>query len=185
MVKLLVKAREILESARNEGIKLVFDVDISNEKPISYKDVIFSRNELQYVHHEVKELEKKYFELKEKESLNNLDIYRENIKDYNGTIGIIMEVKNKDVNVLKSVADSLVNEIGTGIVFLANVKNNESINFICRSTCSISAGDLVKAASVAAEGNGGGSKTFAQGGGKVVSKLPEILENVESILSDV
>ena len=106
----------------------------------------------------------------------------ENIKDYNGTIGIIMEVKDKDVNVLKSVADSLVNEIGTGLVFLANVKNNESINFICRSTCSVAAGDLVKEASVAANGNGGGSRTFAQGGGKDVSKLPEILNKIESVL---
>ena len=37
-----------------------FDVEINNDKPTSYKDIIFNRNELQYVHHEVKELEKKY-----------------------------------------------------------------------------------------------------------------------------
>ena len=180
MVKLLIKAREILDSAKNEGIKLVFDVDINNDKPTSYKDIIFNKNELQYVHHEVKELEKKYFDLKEKQTLDNLDIYREAITDYNGTLGIIMEVKDKDVNVLKSVADSLVNEIGTGIVFLVNIKENESLNFICRSTCNVNAGILVKEASMAANGNGGGSNTFAQGGGKDISKVKSILGYVET-----
>ena len=61
-VKLLMKAKELIEDARNEGIKLVFDVDIDNNKPESYKDIMFNKNELQYLQQEVRELEKKYFE---------------------------------------------------------------------------------------------------------------------------
>ena len=81
MVKLLVKARNILDKARNEGIKLDFDIDIDNSRPTSYKDIIFNRNELGYVQQEVKALEKKYFELREKQDLSNLDIYKEHVKN--------------------------------------------------------------------------------------------------------
>ncbi len=184
MVKLLLKSREIIDSAKSEGIKLAFDVDINNDKPLSYKDIIFNRNELQYVHKEVKELEKKYFELREKQTLDNLDIYRENIKDYNGMAGLIMEVKDKDINILKSIADTLINEMKEGVVFLANVKKDGSINFICRSNSFVNAGLLVKDASVSSNGNGGGSATFAQGGGKDKDMLKEIFNHVEKVLKN-
>lgn len=182
MIKLLMKAREILDDARNSGIKLEFDVDINNDKPTSYKDIIFNRNELQYVHQEVKNLEKKYYEIKEKQTLQNLDIYREHIKNINGIEVIIMEVKNKDVNLLKSIADSLINEMTQGLIFLANIKDDNSVNFIGKSNCKVNIGLIVKEASVAANGNGGGSPTFAQGGGKASNNLQEIFKHVEKAI---
>ena len=181
-IKLLMKARGILEEARNEGIKLDFNVDIDNDKPTSYKDIIYNKNQLQYVQQEVKELEKKFFELKEKQTLENLDIYLEHLKDYNGTMGIIMEVKDKDINLLKSIADSLVNKVGECFVFFANVKENGSINFLARSTNRVNAGLIVKDAAVSSDGNGGGSPTFAQGGGKNQDALAKIYEHVEKVL---
>lgn len=182
MIKLLMKAREILEEARNEGIKLDFNVEIDNEKPVSYKDIIFNKNELQYVQQEVKDLEKKYFELKEKRALENLDIYLEKLQDYNGTMGIIMELHNKDVNLLKSIADSIVNKVGECFVFFANIKDNGSINFLARSTNRVNAGLIVKDAAISSDGNGGGSPTFAQGGGKNTAALAKIYEHIEKVL---
>ncbi len=182
MIKLLMKAREILDEAREMGMILSFDVDISNDKPDSYKDIVYNRNELQYVHHEVKELEKAYFSEREKQTLDNLDIYREHIKEYGDIKACIMELKNKDINLLKSIADSLVNEMGNGLVFFANVKDDSSVNFICRSTCKLNAGLLVKDASVSSNGNGGGSPTFAQGGGKDTDSLEAIFKHVEKVL---
>lgn len=182
MIKLLMKAREILEEARNEGIKLDFNVEIDNKKPVSYKDIIFNKNELQYVQQEVKDLEKKYFELKEKRTLENLDIYLEKLQDYNGTMGIIMELHNKDVNLLKSIADSIVNKVGECFVFFANIKDNGSINFLARSTNRVNAGLIVKDAAISSDGNGGGSPTFAQGGGKNTATLAEIYEHIEKVL---
>lgn len=184
MVKLLLKSKEIIDNAKNEGIKLSFDVDINNDRPVSYKDIIFNRNELQYVQQEVKDLEKKYFELREKKTLDNLDIYRENIKSYNGIKGLIMQVENKDINLLKSIADNLVNEMKEGVVFFANVKEDGAINFICRSNSFVNAGLVVKSASLSSNGNGGGSPTFAQGGGKDITRLAEILTNVEKELKN-
>lgn len=184
MIKLLVKAKTIIDKASSEGIKLDFDVDIDNSKPTSYKDIIFNRNELNYVQQEVKALEKKYFDLREKHDLANLDIYKEHIKNYNGTLGIVMEVNNKDNSALKVIADSLVEIMNPGFVFFANVKDADSINFIARSNCSVNAGLIVKNASIYADGNGGGSATFAQGGGRDVSKVKEVLAGVEKKISE-
>ena len=184
MVKLLVKARTILDKASSEGIKLDFDVDIDNSKPTSYKDIIFNRNELNYVQQEVKALEKKYFDLREKHDLANLDIYKEHIKNYNGTLGIVMEVNNKDNSALKVIADSLVEIMNPGFVFFANVKDVDSVNFIARSNCSVNAGLIVKNASIYANGNGGGSLTFAQGGGRDALKVKEVLASVEKKISE-
>ena len=181
-IKLLLKAKEILETAKKEGLVLNFDINIENDKPTSYKDIIFNKNQLQYVQQEVRELEKRYFLLKEKQTLDNLDIYLEKLKDYNGTLGIIMEVNNKDINILKSIADSLVNKVGECFVFFANIKDNGSINFIARSTNRINAGLIVKDASISSDGNGGGSPTFAQGGGKNTDSLKEIYEHIEKVL---
>lgn len=184
IVKLLMKAREILEEARNCGIKLTFNVDINNDKPTSYKDIIYNKNQLQYVQQEVKDLEKKYFAEKEKQTLDNLDIYLEKLKDYNGTKAIITEVRNKDVNLLKSIADSLANQIGECFIFFINIKENGSINFLARSTNNINAGLMVKHASLLSGGNGGGSSTFAQGGGKNIEVLQEIYQYIEKELNN-
>ena len=177
-----MKAKELIEDARNEGIKLVFDVDIDNNKPESYKDIMFNKNELQYLQQEVRELEKKYFELREQSTLQNLDIYKENIKEYQDLKAIVMEVKNKDTNLLKSIADNLVNEMGPSFVFFANTKEDGSVNFLARSTSRVHAGLIVKDASISSNGNGGGSPTFAQGGGKVQTMLPEIFAHIEKVL---
>ena len=182
MIKLLLKARNIVDEAKSKGIVLNFDVDIDNSKPCSYKDIIFNRNELAYVQQEVRDLEKRYFDLSEQKALQNMDIYKENIKDYNGTVGVVMRLENKDVNLLKAIADSLIQIMGEGLVFFANVKGDGSVNFIARSNCHVNAGLLVKNASVSSNGNGGGSATFAQGGGKTIENLPDILKNVEKVL---
>lgn len=184
MVKLLMKAKEILDEAKSEGILLNFDVEIDNSAPRSYKDIIFNRNELSYVQQELKDLEKKYIEEKNKKALENLDIYNDHIKNYNGILGIVMKVYDKDINVLKTICDSLIQKLDNGFIFFSNIKDNNSINFIARSNCSINAGLMVKKASIMANGNGGGSPTFAQGGGRDLSSLDAILKDVESSLNN-
>ena len=184
MIKLLMKAREILDEAKEVGIHLDFDVELNHDKPVTYKDIIFNRNELQYVQSEVRDLEKKYHDLREKQVLSNLDIYREKIKDYNGTFGLLMTVENKDVNLLKAVADAMIDEMGTGFVFFANVKDDGSVNFLARSSCHVNSGLIVKDAAISSLGNGGGSPTFAQGGGKTKDSLPKIYTHIEKVLKN-
>ncbi len=178
MIKLLMKAKTIINKAKQEGIVLTFDVEIDNSKPTSYKDIMFNRNELEYVQTEVKNLERQYLKEKQKMALNDLSAFEENIQEINQKKVIIMKVTNYDLDILKDIADALLNHLKEGLVFFANVKDDHSLNFICRSNINTNAGFLVKTVSVMALGNGGGSATFAQGGGKSDEKLEEILDIV-------
>ena len=95
-----------------------------------------------------------------------------------------MEVNNKDINLLKSIADSLIGVLGTGFVFFANVKDDGSVNYLARRICPLNAGLVVKNASIVSNGNGGGSPTLAQGGGKETNNLKSILEEVGVALNE-
>ena len=183
-IKLLMKARGILDEAKKYGITLDFDVELDNIKANSYKDIVYNQNKLSYVQTEVKELEKKYFAEREKLTLNNLDVYRKNVETYNNVKGLIMETNHMDTQLLKSIADSIVNEINPGCVFFINKGDNGAVNFVCRSNCHANAGLIVKDASVSSGGNGGGSKTFAQGGGKTDTAIEEIIKHVKKVLLD-
>ena len=128
-------------------------------------------------------LEKRYNIEKEKATLSNLDEYEKLVKQYDDVFTIVTRVDNKDVNMLKVVADALINELGKAFVFFANVKDNKTVNFICRSSCDISAGIIVKDSAVTTNGNGGGSNTFAQGGGNNIDKLDEVFAHIEDVLN--
>lgn len=184
MIKLLMKSKKILEEAKKSNIDLDFDVTIDNSKPVSYKDIIFNQNELGYIQNEVKDLEKKYFDLREKKTLNNLDDYRNEIKTINNINYLIKEIDNKDMELLKVIADTLVNEKENSLVFFANIKEDKSINFLCRSNCNINAGYIIKEVSQMAGANGGGSPTFASGGGKDISKLNDIYNHIKNVIEN-
>ena len=136
------------------------------------------------MHDEVKKLEKTYYNLKEQQSLNNLDTYRENIKDYNLLKYLIKITENKDINILKSIADTLINEISNGVVVIINKKEEDSLNIIIKSNSNIDAGKLIKDISSVIQGNGGGSKTFAQGGAKSKKSSTELESIVEKAIKE-
>lgn len=183
MMRLLIKAKEIINQAKKMDIKLDFDVEIDNSAPTSYKDIIFNKNELKYIQNEVKELEKKFLSEKEKKALDNIDVYKKEIVENNEFKYLVMKTIDKDVTALKSIADNIINYMENGIVFFANIKN-DSVNFIAKSNCSVNAGYIVKMASNKALGNGGGSPTFAQGGGHDISVIDEVLELVTKEIND-
>ena len=175
MVKLLMKSKEILEQAKKLGINLTFDVTIDNSAPKSYRDIVFNRNELSYVQGEVKTLERKFQEEKEKQSLNKIDEYLTNLKVINDKNFLYLTFNNEEMDILKTIMDALANRVDNSLVFIVNIKEDNSINFICRNKiASLSAGYLVKQIASISNGNGGGSATFAQGGGKTVEKLDEV-----------
>ena len=60
----LEKAHNILEEAKKENIDLKFDVMLDQEGLSSYKDIIYNKNQLEYVQTEVRNLEKSYNEEK-------------------------------------------------------------------------------------------------------------------------
>ncbi|MBR4619009.1 MAG: alanine--tRNA ligase [Bacilli bacterium] len=183
-IKLLMKAKSILDEAKKKNIDLEFDVDIDNTDLLGYESIIFNQNRLSYVQSEVRELEKKYLKKIEENTLNDLEKYRSNVKVYTSINGLIMEVNNMDLNILKSIADTLVNEMKPGCVFFINKKDDGSVNYVCRSNSFVNAGLVVKDASISSGGNGGGSSTFAQGGGRNTELLNEIKAHLEKVFNN-
>ena len=179
--KLLSKAKLILEKAKEKGLYLAFDVVINSSNLNSFKDIVYNKNQLAYVTEEVRELEKKYKRAKSNYEGKNIKKYLENLEEINNKKLIILEFNDFDTSLLKEIADNLINEIKEGLVFIVN-KHISSLNFICRSSIDIDAGFLVKKVSNMTGANGGGSKSFAQGGGKDITKLEDVLKVVRDIL---
>ena len=185
MVKLLIKAKEILDIANKQEIKLEFDVEIDNSAPTSYKDIIYNQNELNYIQSEVKALEKNYNNEIERLTLNNLDIYLDRTKEINNKKFLYLELDNIEMFLVKAIADNLCNKFTSVLVFISNIKEDNSVNFIVRNSIkTINAGYIIKSVTTAFNGNGGGSTTFAQGGIKDKSHLKEIKKIIEDILNE-
>lgn len=175
---LLAKANEIIDKAKKEGIKLEFNINLDQKGLSSYKDIVYNKNQLEYVQTEVRNLEKKYNEEKSNKASRNVDDYLDNLQMINGISAIVMKVNNKDINDLKTISDELVNKLGKAVIFFANNKN-DNYNFLCKcNDVNSNAGLLVKKASLMANGKGGGSATFAQGGASNVKDIKQILKAV-------
>ena len=185
MVKLLIKAKEILALAKKQNIDLSFDVEIDNTAPTSYKDIIFNQNELSYIQSEVKALEKTYNSEVEKLTLSSLDNYTSRVKEINGKKILYLELDNVEMFLVKAMADNLCNKFDQVVILLADIKEDNSVNFICRSSIpTVNAGYIIKSITTAFSGNGGGSKTFAQGGIKDKNHLTAIKEALKDLLNE-
>ena len=73
-------------------------------------------------------------------------------------------------------------DMHNGFIFLLNIKEDNSLNILAKSNSDIHAGNIVKETSIMADGNGGGSPTFAQGGGKKSDSIDKIIRFVEDVI---
>jgi alanyl-tRNA synthetase len=183
MIKLLNKAKGILDDAKKLEIELDFNVEIDNEAPQSYKDVIFDKNEVMMVREKVKNLEKEYNSKKQEKLLKSNNEFN-TIEIINDLEIVVKKVEDYDMPILKTLIDNVFNKISKGLVFVANVKGS-NVNFICKSNCDINAGALIKDASIKSNGNGGGSNAFGQGGGTTTEYVDEILESVKTKIGEL
>ncbi len=185
MMKLLNKAKKIVADASSEGIILDFNVEINNDKPKKYQDILFNLNELNNIKKAVMDLEKEYYNEKSKKLLEHLDDFLGKQKNINGISTLIIKTENCDVPVLKDMLDKLQNRIN-GFVFIANV-NESNVNYLAKSSKAlvdkIDCGKIVKDVSIESNGNGGGSKIFASGGGNKIDKVDDILIKIENIIT--
>ena len=182
--KQLEKAKEILEEAKKLNIDLDFDIMLDQVEMNSYNAIIYNRNQLEYIQTEVRKLDKEFNNLKMNNLVSDLTYYLDNKEEINGINVVLCKVEGLDVPSLKTISDNLANQLGKAFVLLANV-NGENVNFICRSTCDLNAGMEVKSASGRSLGNGGGSPTFAQGGGRTTEYLEEIFNNIREDISNL
>lgn len=187
MILLLTKAKKIVKDAKEEGIDLTLNINISNQKPLCYKDILENKEEVLGVRKALSNLEKEYAEAKIKKALSSADKYLES--KVSGKFGevVLLKLENEDMNVLKSIIGNIESKLEDGIVFIINTKE-DSVNFLARANISlkdkINIGLLVKDASLLADGNGGGGVSFAQGGGTRVDNIKMITDYVKSKIID-
>ena len=182
--KLLTKAKDLIKQAEKENIKYDFDFDIQYQLLDSYADVVYYKEQVANLKEAVKKLEKKINEEKTNKSLNNSLEYLKIKENINGINTIIATVENYEVPVLKQLVDNITNELENSFVLLANI-NKGSINIICKTNINndnIHVGNIVKDICLKCKGNGGGNKTFAQGGGSDASNIMEYLKEVKELL---
>ena len=173
-IKLLMKAKNIIKNAKAMGINLLFDVDIKTIPPMSYKDILFEKNELEYVMNEVKNLEKSFKEEEAKKELANIDKYLKNVKEYNDFKYIIVNLTNINNDICKQMSDTLLNKIGIGFVIIINKFNNK-LFYIVKSN-SIDAKKLLNNILIKVNGKGGGKENFAQGSSDYSDNILKIEE---------
>ena len=77
--------------------------------------------------------------------------------------------------------DQLANKYSNTVVFIVNSKE-ESASFLAKSNSSVDASYLVKEIALLVGGNGGGNKTFAQGGCKSKVDVSLVLERVKQLI---
>lgn len=181
MILLLKKAKKIVADAKEDGIDLTLDIQISNERPTCYKDILENKGEVERLRKQIADLDKKYKEELTSKALSKTDEYvNDKVSGIYGDV-VIKEFNNEDMTTLKQLAGSICAKLENGIVFLVNVKE-DSLNFVAKENDLLkdkfNVGMLIKDVSKIAEGNGGGSSTFAQGGGTNPFKLDMILAYV-------
>jgi len=182
--KQIDKAKFILGEAKKMNIDLEFDIILDQVAMDSYNAIIYNRNQLEYIQNEVRRLDKEFHNLKMNNLVNDLSYYLDKKEEINGINVVLCQVEGLDVPSLKTISDNLANQLDSAFILLVNV-NGDNVNFVSRSTCDLNSGMVVKSAANRSLGNGGGSPTFAQGGGKTVEFLNEIFESVRKDISEL
>lgn len=182
MMKLLTKAKKIVEDASEEGIKLDFNVHINNDSPTTYKDIVYNRFEVANIRENVKKLEKAYEEAREQKALEDLSSFDNDVIETSIGKCIITKITDYEVPFLKQLIDRLLTKPEIKFVFIANINDN-NVNFIAKAAKNIEdkvdCGAFIKEASTKSSGNGGGSKIFGQGGGTDISRVDDILASIK------
>lgn len=130
---------------------------------------------------QVKDLQKQIETLEAVAQKGEVENLLKEAKQIGNTKVLIKRFDNNQGN-LKDIAVSLREQLGTAIIFLANVQNDKIVfaSSISKDAIEgdVNAGNLVKIAAQICEGNGGGRPDLAQAGGKNVSKIDEALEEI-------
>ena len=186
VVKLLDKAKKIVMSAKELDIDLVFDFHMGNNKYSSYSDIIVFKNGLDVLKESIKNLEKEFTMKKNEKSVSDLSTFLDIKEDINGISCIISITNGYDIATLKQIVSSISNQIDNNFVLLANVNDDNSVNYVAKTTSNrVDCNSIVKDLAVRSSGNGGGSKMFAQGGGTDATIVDKLLMNVKDTIKNL
>lgn len=186
MLRLLDKAKKIVSSAKELNIDLTFNFNIANDAPTSYKDIVTNKEELESLREELKKLEKEYNQKKSEKSVSDLSAFLSIKEEINGITTIISITNDYEISVLKQIVSALSNQLDNNFILLVNVNEDNSVNFIAKSTSNrIDCSTIIKNLAIHCSGNGGGSKSFGQGGGTDGSNIANLLAEVKEQIKNL
>jgi alanyl-tRNA synthetase len=134
-----------------------------------------------------KALEKEVQKLKDKMAAAESANIMGKAVEVNGTKVLVAALEGADSKNLRTMVDDIKNQMGSGVVLLANV-TGDKVGLIAGVTKDLTgkvkAGDLVKMVAEQVGGKGGGRPDMAQAGGTDVSALPEAIKTVQPWLEE-
>ena len=186
ILKLLNKAKKIIEEAKEYDLKLKYEFKIKTDNFESYSDIVNAKQDINDLKLETKRLEHEFNDKKIEKSLQGVDVFLSNKEVINDVNVVIAITEDYEVAILKQLVDAISNKLENSFVLLANVEENK-VNFICKNTTNnekISAGDIIKDLALKCNGNGGGSKNYAQGGGTNATDIVNHLANIKKVIKE-
>lgn len=134
-----------------------------------------------------KALEKEIQKLKDKMAAAESANIMGKAQEIKGIKVLIAEMEGADSKNLRTMVDDIKNQLGSGVVMLANV-NDGKIGLIAGVTKDlvgkVKAGDLVKMVAEQVGGKGGGRPDMAQAGGSDIAALPQAIKTVQPWLEE-
>ena len=171
------KMNDLVEKASKEGIKLE---SVYKEEEITlkgYRYVLALRELVTKLQNASKDLEKEYNAKKSQNALKSLDKFDALIENDK----LFTTVNENDTNLIKDMAQALLNNKNLNVCFLANVQDTK-VTFVCAAKAPYDACMLVKEACKITGGGGGGKKDLAQAGGKDSTKALAAIEHVKGLV---
>ncbi|ORT52159.1 alanyl-tRNA synthetase [Vibrio sp. qd031] len=134
-----------------------------------------------------KSLEKEISALKEKIAVAESANIMGKVTEVNGVKVLVAGLEGADPKNLKTMVDDIKNQVGTGVILLANI-SDEKISLVAGVTKDLTgkvkAGDLVNFVAKQVGGKGGGRPDLAQAGGTDIAALPQAIEQVKAWLEE-
>jgi alanyl-tRNA synthetase len=134
---------------------------------------------------EVKELEKTVEKFKGRSASESSSKLISEARELKGIKVISRRIDGLDSKDLRELADKVRDGLGSGILLLASVKDDQAamVSMVTKDlTNRYKAGDLLKQVAAAAGGRGGGKPDLAQGGTKEIVKLDKALDSLYDII---
>ncbi|MBO1301134.1 DHHA1 domain-containing protein, partial [Enterococcus sp. DIV1271a] len=174
------EAYELLESEEQQLKEVAAIV-----KSPQLKEVVAKTEQLQQ---QLKELQKENEQLASKLANQQAGDIFKNPETINGKTIITAQVKVKDMNQLRQLADQWKQKAVSDILVLANEQEGK-VSLLAAMTpeanaAGLKAGDLIKAIAPKVGGGGGGRPDMAQAGGKNPAGIPDALDEAKSWLEN-
>ena len=134
---------------------------------------------------DIKELEKSLEKFKGRSATESSAKLLETARDINGIRVLSHRVDGLDSKDLRDLADKVRDGMGSGILLLASVKDEQAamVAMVTKDLAGrYKAGDLLKQVAASAGGRGGGKPDIAQGGTKELDKLDKALDSLYDII---